>query len=201
MSQPTALLSVYNKEGIVEFARELVKLGWKILSSGGTAQALEIADVPVIRVEDITGMPAILGHRVVTLQPAVHGGLLASPAMRPELDKLGYPWIDLLCVDLYPLEEEIAKPDATRESVIDKTDIGGPTLIRSAAKGRRIVICHPEQRAKILSWIKAGRPGEDIALSELAAFAEATVARYCLASARYHNPKWNGVVRFKDDSI
>ncbi|MBM3992501.1 MAG: hypothetical protein FJ298_16095 [Planctomycetes bacterium] len=189
MTRPIALVSVYDKEGIVDFCRDLVELGWDIISSGGTRQALETAEnpVPVRDVAEITGMSPILGHRVVTLHPAIHGGLLATEKMRPELETLGYPWIDLVCVDLYPLEKEIKRPESTRESVIDMTDNGGPTLIRSAAKGGRIVICSKEQRPFIISWLIMNRPNEEATRNHLAAFGVATVAQYCLTSAEYHS--------------
>lgn len=181
----TALISVYDKNGIVAFAHALVAMDWRIISSGGTAEALNDAAVPVTDVAAISGLPAVLGHRVVTLVPHIHGGLLATEDQREELAKLGYPWIDLCCVDLYPLKQEIERPGATRESVIEKTDIGGPTMIRSAAKGRRIVIADPSDRERVLAWLKEGRPHEQAFLDRLASRAEGIVADYCLASARY----------------
>ena len=144
----TALISVFDKTGIEEFAKELVSLGWNIYSSGGTAKALSSAGIPVTDVGTLVGEP-ILGHRVVTLSREIHAGLLARadvPEDLEELDKLGVPLFDLVCVDLYPLAAEIAKRDATPESVIEKTDIGGPTMLRSAAKSRRIVISQAQQR-------------------------------------------------------
>src|SRR3989344_9410535 len=122
--QKTALISVYNKEGITDFAKSLADLGWKIISSGGTAKHLKDAGIAVTDVAEITSMPAILGHRVVTLHPKIHGGLLALniPEHLAELEKYGIPWIDLVCCDLYPLEEEVKNKNATRESVIGKTD-------------------------------------------------------------------------------
>ncbi len=184
-----ALLSVYDKNGIVDFAKELVGLGWEILASGGTAKALTDAGIPVTDVASLVGGGAILGHRVVTLSREIHAGLLAtdSPADVAELAKLNIPRIDLVCVDLYPLKEEIAKPGSTRESVIEKTDIGGPTMIRSASKGRRIVICDPKDRMKVVEWLKAGKPDEHNFINSLCAKSEAVVADYCLTSARYHS--------------
>lgn len=184
MGKPTALLSVYHKDGIVEFARELVSLGFYLLASGGTARTLSEAGVPVRDVADIVGEP-ILGHRVVTLSREVHAGLLAQD--RGELDQRGIPWIDLVCVDLYPLEEEIADPESTSFSVIEKTDIGGPTMLRSAAKGRRIVVCDPADRKRVIGWLKEGKPDEEAFITKLAAKAEGVVADYCLESARYHS--------------
>ena len=194
-SKKNALLSVFNKTGIVPFARALKKLGWKIYSSGGTAKTIREAKIPVIDVSTLSGLPPILGHRVVTLVPQVHGGLLATEEQKEELNKLGYPWFDLLCVDLYPLMDEIRNPSATTQSVIEKTDIGGPTMIRSAAKGRRIVIANHEDRSKVIEWLKKGEPDGIQFRNTLAAKAESIVSEYCLESARYHsNNFYDGVI-------
>jgi phosphoribosylaminoimidazolecarboxamide formyltransferase / IMP cyclohydrolase len=189
MNKRTALLSVYNKAGIVEFGRELVEMSWAIYSSGGTAKTLADAGIPVTDVTELVGGGAILGHRVVTLSREIHAGLLARPAEEDlaELESLGIPFIDLVCVDLYPLAEEIGKPGATTESVIEKTDIGGPTMLRSAAKGRRIVVADPASRQEVMDWLKAGEPDPEGFRNKLAADAEVIVADYCLASARYHS--------------
>ncbi|HWD07488.1 MAG TPA: hypothetical protein VHA57_00190 [Actinomycetota bacterium] len=192
-----ALLSVYDKTGIAEFAQGLADLGWTIYSSGGTAAALRGGGVPVSDVAGLVGGGAILGHRVVTLSREVHAALLARPVAEDlaELDALGIPFIDLVCVDLYPLAAELANPAATRESVLEKTDIGGPTMLRSAAKGRRIVIAEPAQRAEVLAWLTAGEPDPESFRTALAARAEGIVAAYCLESARYHSQsRINGVV-------
>ncbi len=187
--QKIALISVYDKEGIVDFAKSLVDLNWKIISSGGTAKHLTDAGVENTAIADITGMPPILDHRVLTLHPKIHGGLLAlnTPEHLAELDKYKIPWIDMACIDFYPLEEEIAKKGMSPESVIDKTDIGGPTMIRSSAKGGRITICDKEDRAKVITWLKDGEPDRDIFLNNLRAKAEAMVSRYCATSAEYHS--------------
>ena len=182
-----ALLSVYDKNGIVEFAQDLIALGWRILSSGGTAAVLQAAGVPVTDVAEVSGLAPILGHRVVTLVPHLHGGLLATEEMSEELRELGYPWIDLVCVDLYPLKAEVYRPGATTESVIEKTDIGGPTLMRSAAKGRRIVVADPADRTMVIDWLKNDQPDETEFRNRLAAKAEAIVAAYCLEAARFHS--------------
>lgn len=194
---PTALLSVYDKTGIKEFAQELIGLGWDIISSGGTAKALSDNGIPVRDVAELVGGGAILDHRVVTLSREIHAGLLARyiDADIAELERLGIPFIDLVCVDLYPLADEIANPQATRESVIEKTDIGGPTMLSSAAKGRRIVVAKPEFRQGVIDWLKAGKPTADDYLNFLAATADAVVADYRLQSARYHsNGLYDGFV-------
>lgn len=182
-----ALLSVFHKEGIVEFAAQLVAMGWQLLASGGTAKALAAAGLPVRDVAELVGEP-ILGHRVVTLSRELLAGLLAqdAPQDREEIGRWNIPFIQLVCVDLYPLQEEIAKPNRTRESVIEKTDIGGPTMLRAAAKGRRIVICDPADRQRVIDWLRAGRPDQDAFITHLAAKAETTVGNYCLASGQFH---------------
>ncbi len=187
MAQRVALISVYNKAGIAEFGAGLAKLGWKIYSSGGTAKVLSAAGVPVTDVAELVGGGAILGHRVVTLSREVHAGLLAqdTPEDRAELESLKIPYIDLVCGDLYPLAEEIAKPGSTPQSVIDQTDMGGPAMLRSSAKGRRITVSSPAQRSEVLQWLEAGEPDGATFRTRLASDAEAMVANYVLTSARY----------------
>ncbi|HVX56844.1 MAG TPA: hypothetical protein VHA37_03870, partial [Candidatus Saccharimonadales bacterium] len=127
---------------------------------------------------------AILGHRVVTLSREISAGLLADTASAEdmaEMNKLGLPVIDLVCVDMYPLEKAIAAGDG----VIEKTDIGGPTMLRAAAKGRRIVLSHAEQREPVLDWLRTGRPDEAAFREQLAARAEYEVTRYTLALAKH----------------
>jgi phosphoribosylaminoimidazolecarboxamide formyltransferase/IMP cyclohydrolase len=189
MRQKTALISVYNKDGIVDFAKSLIDLGWKIISSGGTAKTLMEAGLAVVDVAEITGMPAILSHRVVTLHPKIHGGLLAQKSTEhmAELEKYGIPFIDLVCVDLYPLQEEVLNPNATSESVIEKTDIGGPTMLRAGAKGGRITICDPADRQKVLDWIIGGEPERENFINQLRVKTEFLMARYIATSAWYHS--------------
>ncbi|MDI6778085.1 MAG: hypothetical protein QMD77_02740 [Patescibacteria group bacterium] len=194
----TALISAYHKENIEKFAKKLVDLGWGILASGGTAKYLVEHGIKVRDVAKLVGGKAILGHRVVTLSREIHAGLMARPDVREdieELERLGIPFIDLVCVDLYPLEEAIAKPDANCKSVIEATDVGGPTLIRSAAKGGRVVICDPSDRIGVIEEI---REIGDVSLErkkELAAKAEYVISKYCLESAKYHSEeKYNGVM-------
>lgn len=188
MKTKIALISVYHKDGITEFASRLIALGFEILASGGTAKHLINTGVPVTGIASLVGGEAILDHRVVTLSREVHAGLLAKKidADIQEMEKLGLPYIDLVCVDLYPLQEEINKLDGTAESVIEQTDIGGPTMLRSAAKGRRIVIGDPDDRMNVVEWLDKGSPDEENFLTALAAKAEFIVANYCLLSATYH---------------
>ena len=185
----TALLSAYQKtEALADFARELKKRNWDILASAGTTKFLLERGVEATDVSTIVGDP-ILGHRVVTLSREIYAGLLARPEDQKELESLNLRRIDLVVCDLYPLQEEIAKPEATEESVIEKTDIGGPTLLRAAAKGRRIVISHQSQFDDALSYIDteneldAGARGRYLA--GLAAEAESLVASYASASAEF----------------
>lgn len=189
-SSGIALLSVYDKTGIEDFAKGLVELGWQVYASGGTAQAIRDANIDVTDITELVGGKAILGHRVVTLSREISAGLLAdktSDADRAELEALNIPLIDLVCVDMYPLEEAVAKDGATKQDVITKTDIGGPTMLRSAAKGQRIVLSAADQRQRVLDWLKAGKPDELVFLDKLAARAEYEAARYIVASARYLN--------------
>ena len=181
-----ALLSVYHKDGIVDFAEALVELGFTIFASGGTFKHLTEHGVIASPVSELVGGEAILDHRVVTLSREVHAGLLAKNTEEDlaELASLSIPYLNLVCVDLYPLEAEIAKSDTTRQSVIGQTDIGGPTMIRSGSKGGRIVICDPADRQKAIDWLKAGEP-EDGFVDELCAKGEFTVARYAMTSASY----------------
>ena len=183
-----ALISVYDKTGIEEFARGLADLGWQIYASGGTAKAIAAAGLKVNDVAELVGGEAILGHRVVTLSREIAAGLLADKTNTEdlaEMDKLKLPVIDLVCVDMYPLEAEIAKPGSTPQDVIEKTDIGGPTMLRAAAKGRRIVLSHAGQRQSVLEWLKQGQPDEAEFLEKLAARAEYEVARYGLTLAKH----------------
>ena len=187
-NKPIALLSVYDKAGIEEFAKNLVELGWDLYASGGTAKAVSDAGIEVKDVSELIGGTSILGHRVVTLSREISAGLLAdkdSANDLEEMQKLRLPIIDLVCVDLYPLEDAIAKPGATKQDVITQTDIGGPTMLRSAAKGHRIVVSNAKQRQEVIDWLKIDRPNETEFLDKLAAAAEYEVARYVLASAKY----------------
>src|SRR5512136_14578 len=133
---PKAILSVHDKTGLVDFARGLASLGWTLLASGGTAKLLRENQLAVTEVAEYTQSPEILGGRVKTLHPAIHGGLLARSTERDhaELLQLGWDYIDLVAVNLYPFEQTIAKPNLTLDEAIEQIDIGGVTLIRAAAK-------------------------------------------------------------------
>ena len=137
-------------------------------------------------VAEIVGAP-ILGHRVVTLSREIHAGLLSRDEDADELKKLGIPRIDLVYVTLYPLEDTIADPSSSTQDVIDKTDIGGPTLLRAAAKGRRLTLSNPAQIDALEIFIKGGSPesAREELVVRLAAAAERCVADYVATSASY----------------
>jgi len=157
---PKAILSVYDKTGLVDFARGLNALGWTLLASGGTAKMLRENRIPVTEVADYTQSPEILGGRVKTLHPAIHGGLLArqTEADHDELLQQGWDYIDLAAVNLYPFEQTISKPDVTVEEAVENIDIGGVTLIRAAAKNhaRVTLLCDPADYPAVLAELEAG---------------------------------------------
>ena len=137
MKVSQALISVSDKHGAVDFARELAALGVKLLSTGGTAKLLRDAGLAVTDVSDYTGFPEMLDGRVKTLHPKVHGGILGirgNAEHAATMAKHGIPTIDLVVVNLYPFQQTIAKKDCTLEDAIENIDIGGPTMVRAAAK-------------------------------------------------------------------
>jgi phosphoribosylaminoimidazolecarboxamide formyltransferase/IMP cyclohydrolase len=154
-----AIISVSNKKGIVEFAKELHSMGIEILSTGGTAKTLREAGIPVKDVSEHTGSPEMLDGRVKTLHPRVHGGLLfrrAHPKDIEEVKKHGIDPIDMVVVNLYPFEETIAKPGVTFSEAIENIDIGGPTMLRSASKNFTdvAVIVDPSDYERIINEMK-----------------------------------------------
>ncbi len=154
---PTAILSVYDKSGLVDFASGLRDLGWQLLASGGTARLLREKGLTVLEVAEYTRSPEILGGRVKTLHPAIHGGLLARPTEedRRQLLALGWDYIDMAVVNLYPFEATIAKRGVTYAEAIENIDIGGVTLIRAAAKNhaRVTLVCDPSDYAMVLATL------------------------------------------------
>jgi len=154
-----ALLSVSNKVGIVDFARSLVDYGYTIISSGGTHSVIAAEGIPVTKVSDYTGSPEILNGRVKTLHPKIHGGILAQRGNpRHDIDRnandIGL--IDIVAVNLYPFKETIAKPDVTLAEAIENIDIGGPSMVRSAAKNYKdvAVMTNPHQYGIYMDSIK-----------------------------------------------
>lgn len=161
-----AILSVSNKSGIVEFAKSLIKLDYELYSTGGTKGALEDASVPVKSVSELTQFPEIMDGRVKTLHPAVHGGILADRDKPEHLEQLSEQHIDLIdmvVVNLYPFQKTVANPDVTESEAIENIDIGGPTMLRAAAKNFKHVttIVHPADYNEVIERIKEDRLDED----------------------------------------
>ncbi len=157
---PRALLSVSDKSGIVAFATGLVELGFDLVSTGGTAAVLREAGLPVEKVDAVTGAPEILGGRVKTLHPRVHGGLLARPDAEheAELEQHGIERFDLLAVNLYPFRETVARPGVTLAEAMEQVDIGGPAMVRAAAKNHAavVVVVDPESYDTVLAELREG---------------------------------------------
>src|SRR5258705_2604938 len=161
-----ALLSVSDKRGIVQFARDLVGLKWEIVSTGGTAEALRREQVPVTGIEDVTVFTEIMDGRVKTLHPKVHGGLLGRRDNQHDLAAMrqhGITPIDLVAVNLYPFRETVAKRETTFAQAIEQIDIGGPSMLRSAAKNHAavIVVVDPDDYSSVIEDLKVGEVGED----------------------------------------
>lgn len=157
-----ALISVSNKTGVVGFAKALAELGVEIISTGGTHQRLADNGIDVVGISDVTGFPECLDGRVKTLHPAVHGGILAmrdKPEHMKQLEDLKIETIDIVAINLYPFKETILKPDVTLEDAIENIDIGGPTMLRSAAKNHRdvVVICDPDDYEKVIEELKENK--------------------------------------------
>ena len=185
-----ALISVSDKTGVVEFAKGLVALGWEILSTSGTMKLLKESGVPVTSVSDVTGFPEICDGRVKTLHPKIHGALLARrdiPEHIKELKDNDIETIDLVCVNLYPFRETIAKPDVTMEDAVEHIDIGGPSMLRSAAKNWEsvTVVCNPADYETVLSEIKAGGNTTRETRLKLSAKAYTHTAEYDMAISTY----------------
>ena len=163
---PRALISVYDKTGLVDLAKGLRALQWELLATGGTLRTLQEAGIPVTEVAAYTGAPECFDGRVKTLHPKIHGGLLHRRDLqthRADAERLGIPPIDLVVVNLYPFEATIAKPGAGFEDCIEQIDIGGPSMVRSAAKnhGAVTVLTAPDQYVAFLEKLRAGVWGEE----------------------------------------
>lgn len=190
-----ALLSVWDKTGIVEIARRLHEIGFELISTGGTLRAIADAGVPVRAVSDVTGSPEMLGGRVKTLHPAIHGGLLArrdSPDQMAELASYGIGTIDLVVANLYPFGEVASHPAVTLDDALEHIDIGGPTMIRAAAKNfpAVLVLVDPSDYEPVLDALaEGGLDGVPIEMRRnLAAKAFAHVAAYDSVIAAYLRP-------------
>jgi phosphoribosylaminoimidazolecarboxamide formyltransferase/IMP cyclohydrolase len=177
-----ALLSVYDKTGVAAFAEELRRLEFELLASGGTAQLLADEGIPVTRLEELTGFAEMLGHRVVTLHPAIHGGILARRNVAEDIADLAahdIEPIDLVCVNLYPFEQTVGRLDVEWDDAIEQIDVGGPALLRAAAKNHAHVIpvCRPSDYDLVLGELREG----DVSVAtrrELAVRVFATTAAY-----------------------
>jgi phosphoribosylaminoimidazolecarboxamide formyltransferase (EC 2.1.2.3) len=184
-----ALLSVSDKRGIEAFAAGLVELGYEIVSTGNTARTLAAAGIPVRPVSDVTGFPEILGGRVKTLHPAIHAGILArrdDPGHMAALDVHGIAPIDIVAVNLYPFSETIARPDVSFAEAIEQIDIGGPALVRAAAKNHDsvLVVVSPDDYDPVLTALRSEAVTPDLR-RRLAARAFAHTAAYDAAIAAY----------------
>ncbi len=193
MSRRRALLSVSNKNGIVDLGRGLAQRGWELLSTGGTARALREAGLEVKEVAEVTGHPEMMDGRVKTLHPAVHAGLLARRDRPDDLEALeeqGYAPIDLVAVNLYPFRETVARGDVPVGEAMEKVDIGGPTMIRAAAKNHRdvLVVVDPSDYPSVLEMLDQGEDGvegESTLRRQLAAKVFRHISAYDAAVAAY----------------
>lgn len=189
-----ALVSVSDKTGLVGFVSSLKSLGWEIIATGGTMKLLRESGIDVINISDVTGFPEICDGRVKTLHPKVHGGLLARRDDESHLKALkenGIEFIDMVCVNLYPFRQTIAKEGVTMEDAIENIDIGGPSMLRSAAKNYRdvTVVCDPADYDKIIEEIKAnGNTTPDTRL-KLSAKAYTHTAEYDMCIAQFMREK------------
>jgi phosphoribosylaminoimidazolecarboxamide formyltransferase / IMP cyclohydrolase len=195
-----ALISVSDKTGILDFALELQKYGVEILSTGGTADLLRKGGIPVIQVSDYTGFPEMMDGRIKTLHPRVHGGILARRDM-PEhvkaMEDHGIRPIDLVVINLYPFEQTVARKDCSLEDAIENIDIGGPAMLRSAAKNSKdvVVIVNPSDYSKVLGEMKDGAVVLETR-RRLSRDAFAHTARYDSLIATYLTEKWDDGAEF-----
>lgn len=185
-----ALISVSDKQGVAEFAEQLHELGFEILSTGGTKKALEQRGIPVVGVSEVTGFPEILEGRVKTLNPMIHGGLLAKfdePSHKEQLEEHKIQPIEIVCVNLYPFQQTIAKPDVTVENAIENIDIGGPAMLRASAKNHEYVtvVVDPTDYETVLSQLKETGTVEKETRRKLAAKVFRHTAAYDAMIAEY----------------
>ena len=189
-----ALLSVSDKSGLVDFAAGLKEAGWEIIATGGTYKLLKDSGIEILSISEVTDFPEILDGRVKTLHPKIHGGILARRDMLCHMKTIkdnGIEPIDLVCVNLYPFAQTVASPDVSMEEAIENIDIGGPSMLRSAAKNWKdvAVVCDPEDYGKILEELKAkGNISEETRL-KLSAKAFAHTASYDMHIASWMSQK------------
>ena len=189
-----ALVSVSDKTGLVDFVKGLKDLGWEIIATGGTRRLLEESGVGTVGISDVTGFPEILDGRVKTLHPKVHGGILARrdiPGHMKTLEEQGIGTIDLVCVNLYPFRQTIAREGVTMEDAIDNIDIGGPSMVRSAAKNWKdvTIVCDPADYGKVLEELRANGNTSDDTRLKLSAKAYTHTAEYDMCIASYMRGK------------
>ena len=194
---PRALISVSDKRGVVAFAQGLVELGWEIISTGGTAAALRSAKVPVVEVEQVTGFPELLDGRVKTLHPAIHAALLARrgfPEHVAALQKHRIVPIDLVAVNLYPFQATIAQDGASLEDALENIDVGGPSMLRSAAKNHESVlpVVDPTDYPRVVEMLKTGTVTPEVR-REFAAKVFTHTSDYDAAVAAYLALNENGL--------
>ena len=185
-----ALVSVSDKTGLVEFVKGLVDLGWEIIATGGTQKLLEQSGIHTTGISEVTGFPEILDGRVKTLHPKVHGGILARRELPEHMETLrenGIETIDLVCVNLYPFRETIAKEGVTLEDAIEHIDIGGPSMVRSAAKNWRdvTIVCNPADYPTVLAELRENGSTSLETRLQLSAKAYTHTAEYDMCIATY----------------
>ena len=184
-----ALISVSDKSGVVDFAASLIKAGWEVIATGGTMKLLRDSGLEIINISDITGFPEICDGRVKTLHPNIHGGILARRDVRSHVKELkinAIDYIDLVCVNLYPFRETIAKEGVTMEDAIENIDIGGPSMLRSAAKNWKYVtvVCDSSDYPLVLDEITNSGDTTEQTRLRLSAKAYTHTAEYdsCIAT-------------------
>ena len=206
MNNTNALISVYDKEGLLSFAQELTTHKINIISTGGTAHTLQQAQIPITQVSDLTGFPEMLNGRVKTLHPRIHAGILAQRTKKHHLATLtehNIPTIDFVICNLYPFEQTIKKPRVSIEEVIENIDIGGPTLIRAAAKNYHdvVVITNPQQYQMVIDELKQDGTISLETREKLAVEAYAHTAQYDTMIAQYLRTIWGDEQLPKDMTI
>jgi phosphoribosylaminoimidazolecarboxamide formyltransferase/IMP cyclohydrolase len=201
-----ALISVFDKQGIIDFSKELSNLGIRILSTGGTAAVLHQAGIPFTEVSDVTGFPEMLDGRVKTLHPIIHAGILAKRDNKKHLKTLkdhNIKRIDFVVCNLYPFEKTIQKPKVGIHEVIENIDIGGPTLIRAAAKNYKdvVVVTNPTQYAELLAALKSKNRIPDKVREKFAIQAYTHTAQYDSIISQYLRNRWTDELLPSDFSI
>ncbi len=195
MNKKRALLSVYDKAGLATFATALAKMDWELVASGGTARQLREAGLTVMEITNMTGTPEMLGGRVKTLHPVVHGGILARdiPQDKADLAAQQIQMIDLVACNLYPFADTIAKPGITLAEAIEQIDIGGVTLLRAAAKNfaRVTIVCDPNDYGTLIDELKENGRVPHAHRQKLAIKAFAHTRDYDTAITTYLKNQWS----------